>query len=79
MKYFIGTVISQKMPKTIVVELKRENVHPIYKKTVRGTSRVKVDCEKTVSVGDIVKIVSTRPLSKDKHFQIEEVIKSVAK
>lgn len=71
MKNIIGKVVSNKMAKTIVVELERQTVHPLYKKIIRRTKKVKVHSEDgTLKVGDTVKIVSTRPISKEKHFKV---------
>ena len=73
---FTGKVVSTKMHKTIVVEIKREKPHPIYKKIVRSVKRFKVHNEHTdVKVGDTVRIVATRPISKEKHFKVMEVVK----
>ncbi|MBI3380030.1 30S ribosomal protein S17 [Candidatus Gottesmanbacteria bacterium] len=71
MKNIIGKIVSTKMMKTIVVEVARQRVHPLYKKIMRRTARIKVHNEdETLKVGDMVKITSTRPLSKTKHFKV---------
>ena len=71
MKNFTGKVVSLKMEKTAVVEVERQKVHPLYKKIIRRTKRIKVHSEdKTLKEGDIVKIASTRPMSKEKHFRV---------
>ena len=60
---------------TIVVELEDRKPHPLYKKTMRTNSKVKVhDENETAGVGDLVRIEETRPLSKDKHFRLVEII-----
>ncbi|MDK8626352.1 30S ribosomal protein S17 [Corynebacterium appendicis] len=70
-----GYVVSDKMDKTIVVEIEDRKSHALYGKIVRNTSRVKAhDEENAAGVGDLVRIEETRPLSKDKHFRLVEVI-----
>lgn len=71
MKSIKAKIVSIKMAKTVVVEVARQIVHPIYKKMMRRTSRFKAHSEDTtLKVGDMVKITSTRPLSKEKHFKV---------
>ena len=71
----IGTVVSDKMDKTVVVSVESLGRHPLYKKVVRHTSKFKVHDEtNNCKVGDVVKIVETRPLSKDKCWRVVEVI-----
>jgi len=71
MKILEGKVVSAKTPKTIIVEVERNNFHPLYKKIIRRTKRYKVHCENNdVKVGDLVKIKSVRPISKEKHFRL---------
>jgi small subunit ribosomal protein S17 len=70
-----GTVISDKMDKTVVVLVESLRRHLRYKKVVRDVSKFKVhDATNTCKVGDVVKIVETRPLSKDKCWRVVEVI-----
>lgn len=70
-----GYVVSTKMNKTIVVELEDRKQHALYGKIMRRNSRVKVhDENETAGVGDRVRIEETRPLSKDKHFRLTEII-----
>ena len=70
-----GYVVSDKMDKTIVVEIEDRKSHALYGKIVRTTNRVKAhDEENTAGVGDLVRIEETRPLSKDKHFRLVEII-----
>jgi small subunit ribosomal protein S17 len=70
-----GTVISDKMDKTVVVLVESLRRHTRYKKVVKDASKFKVhDANNTCKVGDVVKIVETRPLSKDKHWRVVEVI-----
>ena len=70
-----GTVISDKMDKTVVVLVESLRRHPRYKKVVRDSSKFKVhDDTNQCKVGDVVKIVETRPLSKDKCWRVVEII-----
>lgn len=71
MKNLIAKVVSKKMAKTVVVEMERQTIHPLYKKVVKKTSRFKAHNEdESLKVGDIVKVVPTKPISKDKHYRI---------
>ena len=73
MREITGRVVSIAMKNTIVVEVMRQKFHPLYKKIIRRSSRIKAHCETTnVSLGDMVKIKSCRPISKDKHYQFVE-------
>ena len=75
-KEFVGTVISDKMQKTRVVSITRLSKHSKYGKVVKKYNKFKAHDEKNSSkAGDIVRIVETRPLSKDKHFRIAKIIK----
>jgi small subunit ribosomal protein S17 len=70
-----GQVISDKMAKTVVVEVQVTEDHPLYHKNINKTVKYKVHDENKVSkVGDMVKIVETRPLSHDKRWRVAEVI-----
>ena len=70
-----GVVVSDAMNKTRVVALQRTFRHPLYVKTVRRTERVKVHDEHNESrVGDVVRIAETRPLSKEKHWRLVEIV-----
>lgn len=70
-----GYVVSDKMDKTIVVEVEDRKSHPLYGKIVRTTTRVKAhDENNTAGIGDLVRIEETRPLSKDKHFRLVDII-----
>lgn len=70
-----GYVVSDKMQKTIVVELEDRKQHPLYGKTIRTNSKVKVHDENEIAgVGDLVRIAECRPLSKDKHHRLVEII-----
>ena len=70
-----GYVVSDKMDKTIVVEVEDRKSHALYGKIVRTTTRVKAhDEDNTAGIGDLVLIEETRPLSKDKHFRLVDII-----
>lgn len=74
-KVRIGYVVSDKMQKTIVVELEDRKQHALYGKTIRTNSKVKVhDENETAGIGDRVRIAECRPLSKDKHFRLVEIV-----
>ncbi len=73
---YIGTVVSDKMQKTVVVRVGRMAKHPKYARIVRHYNKFKVHDEKGIAKsGDTVRIEETRPLSKDKRFRLTEVIK----
>jgi small subunit ribosomal protein S17 len=70
-----GRVVSDKMQKTVVVAIERRVPHPVYGKMVTRTTRLKAhDEENSSKVGDTVRIVETRPLSKDKRWRVVEII-----
>jgi|EPASupsiteSAE347_1022098.scaffolds.fasta_scaffold01111_22 small subunit ribosomal protein S17 len=78
-KEFIGTVISNKMQKTVVVRVMRISKHSKYSRIAKIFNKFKAHDEKGIAkFGDTVKIEETRPLSKDKHFRVTEVIKKVS-
>ena len=71
----IGVVVSDKMDKTIVVAIRTRVKHPLYGKIMNRTNKIKAhDEENQCGVGDTVKIMETRPLSKDKHWRLVEII-----
>ena len=70
-----GVVTSNKMTKTVVVEITRVYRHPLYRKVVHSSKRVKAHDEIGCQIGDKVQIVETRPLSRDKRWVVENVIK----
>ena len=71
----IGTVVSDKMEKTVVVAVESRFPHPIYQKTVSRTKRYKAHDEaNTCKVGDRVRITETRPLSRTKRWSVAEVL-----
>ena len=70
-----GLVVSDKMDKTIEVAIERRVPHPVYGKMVTKTKRLKAhDESNSAKVGDTVRIVETRPLSKDKRFRLLEIV-----
>jgi small subunit ribosomal protein S17 len=70
-----GLVVSDRMEKTVVVVIQELKPHPLYKKVVRSNTRLKVHNENNdARVGDRVRIVETRPLSKDKRWRVAEVL-----
>jgi small subunit ribosomal protein S17 len=74
-KVIIGKVLSNKMEKTIVVSVERKVMHPKYGKFIKMTSKFKAHDEKNeCSINDIVKLMETRPLSKDKRWRLVEII-----
>ena len=71
----IGVVVSDKMDKTAVVAIKTKARHPLYGKMVNRTRKFKVhDEENQCGVGDTVKIMETRPISKDKRWRLVEIV-----
>lgn len=75
-KFFTATVVSDKMDKTRVVKVDWSTKHPKYQKVVRRATKYKAHDEKNeTKVGDVVRIMETRPLSRDKRWLIHEVIK----
>ncbi len=74
-KVRVGIVVSDKMEKTIVVAVRDNTKHPLYKKTIKTTTKFKAHDENNeAKVGDIVEIVETRPLSKDKCFRLNRIV-----
>ncbi len=70
-----GVVASDKMMKTVVVEVTRTYQHPLYKKVVHASSRFKAHNELDAKVGDVVVIVESRPLSADKRWVVEQIVR----
>ena len=71
----VGLVVSDKMDKTIVVEIKERVRHPLYGKIMNQTSKIKAHDENNeCGIGDTVSVMETRPLSKDKHWRLVEII-----
>ena len=71
----VGRVVSDKMEKTIVVAIEDRVAHPLYKKIVKRTYKLKAHDEKNeCGIGDRVRVMETRPLSKDKRWRLVEII-----
>ena len=74
----VGKVVSNKMDKTIVVAIEDHVKHPLYKKIVKKTYKLKAHDENNEwNIGDKVKVMETRPLSKDKRWRLVEVMEKV--
>jgi small subunit ribosomal protein S17 len=74
-KMRLGKVVSDKMAKTVVVRLERRFAHPVYGKMVTRSTKVKAHDEKNdAKTGDTVRIMETRPLSKDKRWRVVEIV-----
>ncbi|WP_455377935.1 30S ribosomal protein S17 [Petrachloros mirabilis] len=72
---WVGRVVSNKMNKTVVVAVERSVVHPLYRKVMRRITKFKAhDEQNACSVGDRVRMIETRPISKDKHWRVVEVM-----
>jgi small subunit ribosomal protein S17 len=75
-KVRVGTVVSDKMDKTVVVAVESIKQHPLYGRRMKRTKRLKAHDEgSTVAVGDVVKVMETRPLSKEKHWRVVEIVR----
>ena len=71
----VGLVVSDKMEKTVVVAIERRVPHPVYGKMMTRTTRLKAhDEENTAKAGDTVRIMETRPMSKDKRWRLVEIV-----
>ena len=74
----VGKVVSDKMDKTVVVAIVDNVKHPLYKKIVKRTYKLKAhDEQNQCSIGDTVKVMETRPLSKDKRWRLVEIVEKV--
>jgi small subunit ribosomal protein S17 len=72
---FIGEVVRQPINKTVVVIIERVFLHPTYKKVVRKTTKLKAHDERNeCNLGDTVRILESRPISKEKHWRVVEII-----
>ncbi len=77
-KVRIGKVVSNKMDKTIVVAIQDNVRHPLYKKIVKKTVKLKAHDEKNeCDIGDTVRVMETRPLSKEKRWRLVEIVEKV--
>lgn len=74
----VGVVVSNKMEKSAVVAVKRREKHPIYGKFVNKTSKLMIhDSKNELNIGDTVRVMETRPLSKSKNWRLVEIIEKV--
>ncbi|MGI6778488.1 MAG: 30S ribosomal protein S17 [Acetivibrionales bacterium] len=74
-KVRVGKVVSNKMDKTIVVAIETSVKHPLYKKVIKRTYKLKAhDEQNQCTIGDKVKVMETRPLSKDKRWRLVEIV-----
>jgi small subunit ribosomal protein S17 len=74
-KILMGRVVSDKMQKTIVVEIASRQLHGLYKKYVSKTKRIKAHDEKNdAHIGDLVRVIESRPLSRDKRWRLVEIV-----
>ena len=79
-KVFEGTVISDKMQKTLIVRVTNISKHPKYGRIMKSYNKFKVHDEKSqAKMGDMVRIEETRPLSKDKRFRLVEITKKIVR
>lgn len=78
-KSMVGRVVSDKMDRTVVVVVERLRRHPLYKKVIRIRKKFKAhDADNACQIGDVVRIVESRPLSKEKRWVVEEILKGPA-
>ena len=76
-KVRVGRVVSDKMEKTIVVAVETTVTHPLYKKQIKKTTKFKAHDENNeAKIGDVVKIMETRPLSKDKRWRLVNIVEA---
>ncbi len=73
-KRMVGTVVSDKMQKTVVVAIENRKMHPIYRKVVTSTKKVMAHDETGAGIGAVVRIVQSRPISKRKRWVVESVL-----
>lgn len=77
-KTFVGIVTSNKMDRTITVAVERKVPHPVYKRIIRKTSKLHAhDPENSCSIGDRVRVMATRPMSKLKRWRLVEIVEKV--
>jgi small subunit ribosomal protein S17 len=73
--HWFGNVVSNKMQKTVVVVVSRSVIHPVYRKVLKRVTRLKAHDESGMcKVGDRVKLIQTRPLSKDKNWRVVQIM-----
>jgi len=72
---WVGYVVSNKMNKTVVVEIERSVVHPLYRKVLWRVTKFKAhDEDNSCKIGNRVRMVETKPISKDKHMRVVEIL-----
>lgn len=75
-KTLTGNVVSNKMDKTIVVAITRRQLHPLYRKYITRTKKIKAhDAENVCAIGDTVRVIESRPLSKEKRWRLQSIVK----
>ena len=79
-KRLMGYVVSNKMDKTVVIKVERLKRHPLYHKVVKKTKKFKAhDAYNSCQIGDVVRIVESRPLSREKRWVVEEIMEKTNK
>jgi small subunit ribosomal protein S17 len=74
-RVLVGRVLSNRMDKTVVVEVERKKRHPLYGKVIATRKRYKAhDAENTCQIGDLVRVTETRPLSREKRWTVTEIL-----
>ena len=74
-RHWYGSVVSNKMDKTVVVAVERFVRHPLYQKVLRRVTKLKAHDESNAcNIGDRVRLIETRPISKDKHWRVVEIL-----
>lgn len=74
-KTYTGQVVSDKMDKTIVIAITTRRLHPLYKKYVKKTKKIKAHDEKNdANIGDTVRVIECRPISKDKCWRLTQIV-----
>ncbi len=74
-KTLVGLVMSDKMDKTVTIMIEGKKMHPIYKKFVKTRAKIKAhDVKNEASVGDLVRVIETRPLSKEKKWRLVKIL-----
>jgi len=77
-RVLVGRVLSNRMEKTVVVQVERRKRHPLYGKVITSRTRFKAhDAENKCQIGDLVKIVESRPLSREKRWTVDAILESV--
>jgi small subunit ribosomal protein S17 len=72
---WVGKVVSNKMNKTVVVAVERSIIHPMYRKVLRRMTKLKAhDEQNQCQLGDRVRMIETRPISKEKHWRVVEIL-----